>query len=360
MPAARHGEGMRSHIRAVAIGAGVAALLLLGGLPLPAASQESQALKTDVVVLVSPVQKDDDKFRQFISEAAQYKLQKLGLRTQIISASAGEADKPRPQEHGAAAALVCRYGMEGGQMHLTLGWYDAKTGPSSTTVQAAGDADLNLDSVVLAALDQMFAQVHDQIQTMSAHSAADAAPPTPAAVGSPNTVIVVAPSRQAGALPLRHLLFSGGFAPFVPTGAASYYFSLGYLPSVLASYFVDTPVGPVGLGLYIGTDFFTATGSQDYASTYVFPLGLDIRYELGSAFLRPYFHVAAGPALFVMATGTQGTLTSLVPFLKTGIGLDVIVTGGFGLSALADYDVYFEMPYLLMGFAPSINMELRL
>jgi hypothetical protein len=350
---------MSKHTWTAARGAGFAVLFLLGGFPLLAANLESQASKTDVVVLISPAQKQDEVFRQLVADAAQYKLQKLGLRTHLVAATPEETQQPLAKERDATAALVCRFSVEGQQMDVRLGWYDATTGASPAVVEITGEVDLNLDGVILAALDQMIAKVHDRIQAMADRNASDVVQVAPASLttGEPK-ITTVTPARPAS--PTRRVLVSGGFAPFLPEGAAAYYFTLGYLPSLLASIFIDTPMGPLGLGLYLGMDYFTATGSQDYANTYLLPFGVDIRYELGSAFLRPFFHVAGGPALFVMVTGTQGTITSVVPFLKSGIGLDLMMTGSLGINVLADYDIYFEMPYLVMGFSPSVNMELRL
>jgi len=355
-------EGMRNQTSAVVQGIVAAALLVAGGYSLSAADLQSQGSKTDVVVLINPLQKQDDAFRQLIADAAQYKLQRLGLRTEVVPASAAEAQKPRPQERGAAAALVCQYGVQGQEMDVTLGWYDAKADSSSAVVQTKGEVDLNLDDVILTALDQMLAKVHDKIQLISDSHPPDATPLSLAVANNsvPGVTVVTHSSHEQAGASTRRFLFSGGFAPFLPAGAAAYYFTLGYLPSLLACIFIDTPVGPIGLGLYAGMDYFTATGSQDFSNTYLFPFGIDVRYELGRAMFRPFFHVAGGPALMVMVTGAQGTLTSVLPFLKSGIGLELMVTQAIGISALADYDVYFVMPYLLTGFSPSMNLELHL
>jgi hypothetical protein len=352
---------MRDVTSAAARGLIMAALLGLGGLPLTAADLLSQSSRADVVVLVDPLQKQDEAFRQLIVDAAQYKLRTLGLETEVVAASAAQAERPRPQAeaHGATAVLVCRYGVEGQRMDVTLGWYDAATDASAAVVQATGRMDLNLDDVILNALDQILAKMHGEIQAISARHPMDSSPAVRTAGLSRGAAIT---TTSAGTVsgPRHRVLLCGGFAPFLPTGAAAYYFTLGYLPSLLASVFVDTSVGPIGLGLYAGMDCFTATGFQDYANTYLIPLGVDVRYELGNAHLRPFFHVAGGPALLVMVTGAQGTVTDVLPFMKSGIGLEVMVTRGMGINALADYDVYFEMPYLVTGFSPSINFEVHL
>ncbi len=64
----------------------------------------------------------------------------------------------------------------------------------------------------------------------------------------------------------------------------------------------------MGIGAYVGMDYFSATGVGESSVNYLMPLGLDLRYELGSGFLRPFFHVAGGPALLIMATNTRGTV----------------------------------------------------
>jgi hypothetical protein len=325
--------------------------------PLPAAVTASSAKQPDILVLIDqPPQKTQD-FSPLIAEAASYKLGNLGLASQVVSTT--EADSPLPmiKASGASAALVCRYQVDGGQLVVTLGWFDAQSN-TSVVVQTRGPMDLHLDGVILAAMDDILAKVQAQVSALSARRAAlniPAAPPAPTLPPAGGAASAVG-QRPPVAHAAHRVLLSGGFAPFVPTGAASYYFSLGYLPSLLASLFIDTPVGPVGIGVYTGMDYFAATGTLDSADDYLIPMGLDIRYELGTGGLRPYFHLVGGPALLVMVTSTQGTLVDVLPFLKTGIGLEIDIGSRFGVSALVDYDVYFEMPYLLTGFSPSVNM----
>ncbi len=58
--------------------------------------------------------------------------------------------------------------------------------------------------------------------------------------------------------------------------------------------------------------------------------------------------------MLVLNTGSQGTLSDFTAFLKSGIGATFMVTQGWGLSLIADYEIYFEMPYLIMGFSPTV------
>jgi len=337
--------------------------------PVGAATQQSQAASPDILVLVNPLEQNTEEFRALIGDAARYKLGKLGLTAQVVAASPSEAENPqmRTKASGAAVGLVCRYLVEGQQMTVTLSWYDMSTGSAPAIVQTTGQMDLNLDDVILAALDEIFTRMQQEIALLSARRSsqrmAEAKPASaqsvaPILVPPTSTTQVIVPTATPA--PNRHhLLLSGGFAPFLPTGAAGYYFTVGYLPSLLASYSFDMTGGHVGVGVYAGVDYFNANGLQDSSTNFLLPVGVDLRYELGSATVRPFFHVVSGPAFLVMLTGTQGTLVDILAFLKSGVGLEVQVVPWMGFSALVDYDVYFEMPYLITGFSPSLGMVFR-
>jgi hypothetical protein len=327
----------------------------------------------DIVVLVDPLQESAVPFGHVIADAAHYRLESLGLDAQIdlVSPSEDASPRPRAEATGASAVLVCSYRVDGRQMAVTLGWYDSQTGAATASAEGRGDVDLHLDGVILAALDDILAKVGSQLQALqarkTAQAAAASAPPVkPVSVAAPPPVLPAQEAPVAAAVePTKapagiRLLLAGGFAPFVPVGAASSYFALGYLPSLLASFLLPTRAGPVGIGVYTGMDYFAAVGLIDTSNNYLIPIGIDVRYELDAGSLRPFIHVTAGPALLVMVTGTQGTRLDVMPFLKSGIGLEYRITSWLGIVAAADYDIYFEMPYLIMGFTPSVNMAVRL
>ena len=89
------------------------------------------------------------------------KLGKLGLPAQVVGASPSEAEnlQVRTKASGAAVALVCGYLVEGQQMTVTLSWYDMSTDSAPAIVQATGQMDLNLDSVILAALREILTRM---------------------------------------------------------------------------------------------------------------------------------------------------------------------------------------------------------
>jgi len=327
----------------------------------------------DIVVLIDPLQKSGElePFRQVIADAARYKLERAGLSPEIAAGSHDADARPQPKAAavGAAAALVCRYQVQGQEMAVTFGWYDTKASSAAASVEARGEVDLHLDGVIFGALDEILGKVQDRIQALMARKVTET--PAPLPPGQKEKPPALEPARvpQPGpstgaekpAAPASiRVLVAGGFAPFLPMGAAAYYFGIGYLPSLLVSVLIPTPVGPVGVGLISGMDYFSAAGATDNSQNYLIPIGLDVRYELDAGLFRPFFHLSGGPALLIMQTGTQGTLTDVMPFFRSGIGVELKINSWLGVNTMVDYDIYFEMPFLIMGFSPSVNMAVRL
>ena len=341
---------------------------------LPAVALDaSLAQPPDIVVVVDPLEAEAEPFVPVVGGAAQFKLESAGLSAHIDTVAPDQKEEPlrRAERSGAAAVLLCSYSLDGGQMEVTLGWYDAARPTPTASVQARGEVDLHLDDVILGEMDELLGKVRDRVQALAARRAGfhpqaaapgqDEASPLEPARPQPGTPSGAGPQPRESPGPRSvHLLIAGGFAPFVPTGAAGAYFGLGYLPSTLVSLLLPTRAGPIGVGLYAGMDYFSAAGSIDTSRTWLIPVGIDLRYEIDTGSLRPYFHVSGGPAGLVMQTGSQGTILGLMPFLRSGIGLSWRFGQRMGAAITADYDVYFEMPYLITGFSPSASVEVVL
>jgi hypothetical protein len=250
-------------------------------------------------------------------------------------------------------------------MSISLQWRDLQKKAPPVVREERGPLDLMLDSVIFKALDDLLVAVQERVKQLAglreaaleaqakarAEAQAKAAPAIEAPARPPAEVVAapsVVPARMNYSL-------SSSFASFIPIGPASYYFSVGFSPSMLASLRFITPVGRFAVGLFAGVNFFSATGPSDSASSFLIPLGPDVRYEIGDG--TPWLafaHVSGGPVLLVLKTGSQGTLTDFTGFVKSGVGVSFMFTPGFGVSLAADYEVYFEMPYLIMGFSPTV------
>jgi hypothetical protein len=160
---------------------------------------------------------------------------------------------------------------------------------------------------------------------------------------------------------VKHFEIALGCAPFVTTGIASEYFKLGVLPSMSFSYLVQGPRMRLGLGLYTGVNLFTATGSVASSDNFIIPMGLHLRYEIGSErYPCVQFGLSGGPALFLMNSTANGMLTGLTVYGRGSLGVRLPLGRTFGIVVEVGYDVYWEQPSPIMGFSPSVLTTIRL
>jgi hypothetical protein len=340
----------------------VLACTVLFLIPAPASRGDSgapQELPPDIVVATYPLLADTESFGTVIADAVRYRLMSRGLGVSFRPGTPSAADlEAGARKAGAAVTLSCTYSVVGSQMAISLQWRDLQKKAPPVVREERGPLDLMLDSVIFKALDDLLSSVQERVTQLASlreaalKAQAKAAPATEEAGRMPAEV---APA-PAAAVPTRmNYSFSSSFASFIPIGPASYYFSVGFSPSLLASLRFITPAGRFAVGLYAGVSFFSATGPSDSAKSFLIPLGPDIRYEIGDgAPFLAFAHVCGGPVLLVLNTGSQGTLTDFTAFVKSGFGASYMFTPRLGVSLIADYEVYFEMPYLIMGFSPTV------
>lgn len=334
---------------------GCAILFLI---PSPASRGDSgaqQELPPDIVVATYPLLPDTESFGPVIADAVRYRLMSRGLAVSFQSGTPSPADlEAQARKAGAAITLSCSYSVVGSQMAITLQWRDIQKRAPPVIREQKGPLDLMLDSVILKALDDLLSSVQERVKQLAGlrEAAIQAQAKVPPAIEEVRTPAEAAP---AVAPSIMRYSLSCSFASFIPIGPASYYFSVGLSPSLLASLQFITPAGRFAVGLYAGVNFFSAEGPLDSANSFLIPVGPDVRYEIGNgAPFLAFAHVSGGPALLILNTGSQGTLSDFTAFLKSGIGASFMFTPGLGISLVADYEVYFEMPYLIMGISPTV------
>ncbi len=355
-------------------------LLLVPGPALPAAGPVvGPGLRPDLVVVVDPLDRTAEGFGQVIIDAARYVTGAQGLLvTVLVNGIDGSGD---PAALGAQTeardAVVCRFCTEGNRLSVSLLWLDTRSGAETASIATSGMMDLHLDSVILAAFTELLDRKQDRVRSIIAaretirRAAAEAAgarsilaqelaPAVAVRAVVPDEPAVSPGSPSPPERSPPKVLLTSGFAPFLPIGAAAYYFRTGYFPTVLAA--IDLLRGGDGvltLGVAVGLNYFKAAGPADSADNYLAPLGLDVRYGRETGVVRPFLHLAGGAALLTIVTGSQGTLLDFLPFARGGLGLELEVTPRLGIGVLVDYEVYFEMPYLLTGLSPSIVVVVR-
>jgi hypothetical protein len=178
---------------------------------------------------------------------------------------------------------------------------------------------------------------------------------------SPAPPVAPAPLAEAAAGDQARFVLSPSVAPFVAVGAASYYFPVGIQSLVLGDFLLKAGRGRLGLGGLVGVTVFKAQGATEESINFLVPLAVSVRYalELGSRW-NLLFQLGAGPALLVMGLESQGALAKVLPYVRSGIGAELVLTRGLGLALEAAYEVYFESPYLIMGMVPSLSLTWRM
>ncbi|MBN2554113.1 MAG: hypothetical protein JXB06_15150 [Spirochaetales bacterium] len=392
---------------------------LFAGLELPAQSAQSapgvQAAivrKGLILAMNHPLDSEAERlFQGVASQTVRWALERRMLVVIEATTPPGEAASlhdPIDLPDGTAAEevdfiLLTEYASRGRELEIRMAWYDPRSGEITEEVIRRGRKDLVLDKILREALSELLSAVESSLEALEprefeipADSAAavnagfkpgtagiggqtgggsasgsDSAsgsqpriggvePPLPA----PTAPAAPAPERPAAASPRerqRHFDIGLGCAPFVATGTASEYFKLGVMPVMSLSYLFQRDISRFGVGLYGGLNVFTATGELDSAETFLIPMGVCLRYEIGSErYPAVVFALASGPALLMMSESTGDTLRGITVFGRGSLGVRLPVGRVFALLIEAGYDVYWEQPQPIMGFSPAVYTTVRL
>jgi hypothetical protein len=352
--------------------------------PLLGAGQKAAAFPAALVlVAIQAADAEAEAIRPVLEDAVAYRLKRQGLDTTFLHQKNQESESAlirRALAAHAAFSLLCSYAGSRSEMRIAMRWYDIENKSVAAAVDCKGRVDLRLDTLILRALDDLLVRVQDRIEAVLARQPARPAeipstepspvdpgfalqPPAgespPAAPPADEANPLTPPAPDHGKAGIRFLL-SPEIAPFIAVGAASYYFKVGAQATAALDFLIPTRSGHLGVGALVGVSFFSAQGTLDKALSFLVPLGADLRYGLSlGPRLSLMFHLAGGPALLVMSLASGDPLTKVLPFVASGIGLELGLSRVLYLGIDAGYGVYFETPYLIMGFTPALNLSWR-
>lgn len=289
--------------------------------------------------------------------------------------------------------LLTEYASRGRELEVRMAWYDPQSGEKTEEVIRRGRKNLVLDKVIREALNELLVAVESSIDSLEPREFIPVDNPVPAATADfktsgavrgvatnpaqvqpyspgsngeiPSPLLpgseAIRPGVESAPERKRHFEIGLGCAPFVATGAASEYFKLGVMPVLNLSYLFQGDLSRFGLGLYGGLNYFTATGGLASAETFLIPMGVSLRYEIGSErYPSVIFGITAGPALMMMISSTNETFLGLTFFGRGSLGVRLPVGRTFALVIEAGYDFYWEQPHPIMGFSPSVSTTIRL
>jgi len=350
-----------------------------------------------ILVMNRPLDSEADQlFRGVIDQSVRWALerQKLGIIEQAApSYDVATFQNPTDALDSSLTGqvdfiLLTEYANRGRELEIRMAWYDPRSGEKTEEVIRRGRKDLVLDKIIREALNELLAAVESSLDTLeprefipidntvsattvdfkpsdAASGAASGEASNPARVQPycpplPGSE-AIRPGVESAPERKRHFEIGLGCAPFVATGAASEYFKLGVMPVLNISYLFQGELSRFGLGLYGGMNYFTATGDLSSAETFLIPMGVSLRYEIGSErYPGVVFGITSGPALLMMISSTGETFLGLTFFGRGSLGVRLPVGRTFALLIEAGYDFYWEQPHPIMGFSPSVSTTIRL
>ena len=175
--------------------------------------------------------------------------------------------------------------------------------------------------------------------------------------------IVQAPAtvQVSETLDSMHFTFSASFSPFLTTGEATSYFTLGMFPDIYAGYCFFTSYGYFSLGLTTSLNYFKAEGILLPSDNLLISLGPEIRLGFdANSFPDMFLRFTGGASLFMMNRNNEGYKNTIIPFISGGPGINLNITRSFGIVITTNYSLYFETSVLITGFSPSAGVYLRL
>jgi hypothetical protein len=349
--------------------------LLAVATPVTVPADAPSVAAPDVVALVVPLNADAEPFSSVVGGAVPLRFTGLVLdvRTLPVPGDAPPDDDTLAAQVGvtsAGALLICRFSVVNGEMSIQLDWHDLQAGSRATVTGETAALDLSLDVYIRRVLDSLLVQVQSKVDGMAAQrqaaiSKASAAPETPAPAAAPAPEPAPAPVAMRPVMEddtkARPFLVSTGIAPFVPVGALAAYAGLGYMTSAAAELAVPVPRGRLGAGMSLGVVSFSAQGASGLTASILIPVGLDASYRLGTdSPAGLLFRLTGGAAVFFVSSPSIGTEAKIIPFLRGAAGVELLFSRTVGLLLDAGYEVYFEMPVLIMGVTPALELSIRL
>ena len=383
-------------------------LLSLAPAALPAAAAAPARPAVVIVFMKSANALDEQVLRSLLVDSVTLELSDRGMQVvpgkgfprsvaeAVAQTSAGDAD----------FALVGTYALLERQVLLELQWIDAGEGRLAAQASRRGPLDLSFDAIVADAVREVLAGQSARLASLPPRESRPEAHPavpltasameeriaslalpdvTPAETQLPASLQDPAPAVQPAAQPqplpanepsvtlgpgqqpaaqspaLRKIAFAAGAAPFISTFTAAKYFAMGLSVTLAGQYRLRMPGGFLGLGGTTGVHVFEGKGDYASAQFYLVPLGPDVWYgTLTGSPIDFFAHVNGGAAVFLATPSGGNTLAKVVPYVQGGVGMTVSIAKAVGFSIESSYAAYFDSPYPIMVYTPSILVLVRL
>jgi hypothetical protein len=330
--------------------------------PPSSAAEENPEVYENILIAVSPlVENRDPELESLISEALQVEFQRAGLEVTILSdlprmgAAVGLEDiLPVARTEGFDLAGACGYLEEESGVRIELACGDTQNIDISAEVSTTTTVNLSLDTVFTEAVGRII----ERIEAMTPGKNFD---PERRDDPGEETAAEEQPDREIESPERRERFFlSFGSAPFLALGKTNLYFNIGILSSLHGNYLFPTRAGDIGIGLYVGVNYFQATGLILSATNLLLPLGVDIHYGTSSEqTIRLFLHLTGGMSIFLLLPDNADVLSKMVPYFSAGVGAGIQFKRLVAVELDASFFMFFEEYYPIMGLAPSLHINFR-
>ncbi len=332
------------------------------------------------------------RWAEVIRETVRLRLATSGLPEEVLhplpppeDGSVGSFLDAAAGVDNATLAIVSDYDIEGNRIEMDLSLYDVETQELIASDSRDGRLDLDLDEVILEAVDsvlamaavllglspEVFGQQPERVaESLGPGDNADTAgisrdtdvdrdtSPDPDAGGDEASQSSGAERRTEK--PRRMQLLCGA-SPFIASGASGEYFSLGIRPVLNLVFAIPLPTGEVGAGLLIEGNRMAAEGTLGSGITYLGSVAPEVRYQSASSnTLSIFARLAIGASFLYFSSENGEKLQEVIPYGSTGVGAGFLFTERFGIVAETSFAIYFEGEEPIMGFAPTLQLMWRL
>lgn len=267
------------------------------------------------------------------------------------------------EKRGVSLALISEYEIGSNEIVMNLTLYDVDTGEPLASDRRRGRLDLELDEVILAAVDSVlsFAALTLGLSAEDFQRSPEsaAALQQPQSTPEPEEITdetLDTPETRALSI---HLLT--GASPFFPTGASGSFFGLGIRPVVDLVFAVPLRTGELGFGLLVEGNRVPSEGTLSRGATSLVSLAPELRFQSASSnTLSVFVRLSAGASFLYFVSDDGEKLQGVIPYGSTGVGAGFLFSKRFGIVAETGFAIYFEGEDPIMGFAPALQAQWRL
>jgi hypothetical protein len=358
-------------------------ILILSGVLSSAQDHEPQPTQF-LVTSIPAYSESDPGIQTIINSYMKFELQRSRLLveteanggTAIDSREVEEYMLSRGNEAGADFVIACIFDRSANTVQMTFSLYDVNRGQLVATAARQRKQTLLVEWSITDVIADFLDEIGDQLVYVEETTPQVKEPPE-----EPDVEVAAAPEpgpTEPEPMPAeipdrapeeptppylddttKRFEFLGGMAPFVLVGRTSDYGRLGLNTSFGLGYRFIGDQSQFVLAMSTGLCSFIAESAASRSRILLIPLAAGINLRMTPTRLGFLFHLAGGPAAFLVSPDQGAYRFKLVPYATSGIAVEIPILSHLGLLIDLSFSVYFESSQPVMGYAPSASVYYR-